>query len=192
LAIIVAAALILLLSVGCEDKTTDLSNPPEEPPSVTITAGDIEISRVVGKSARSAESTLHEAFYHVFQAIYEFDAGINSEIKYIAVDITEVFENEREPLLASLQSWSASNGYELLVDTYEGLAASGLIVPPPDRAGFMEGLLFSFYDASFDGETLTVQGMKYRGPLAAVAAMFTARFVDSGWIVEEPDGWMMA
>jgi hypothetical protein len=117
---------------------------------------------------------------------------LNHNIKYIALEAEEVFINLRRPLLAALRSWVEVNGYELIIDTYEGLVDAGLIARLPDTSGFAEGLLFSFSDADFDGETLTVNASKWRSPRGATGAVFTVQFSDGNWIISEPDGWWMS
>ena len=124
--------------------------------------------------------------------VYHYDAALNHGIKYIAVDTSGVLENMLEPLLSSLRRWTAANGYELLIDTYDGLVESGLIAPMPDSAGFRDGILFSFDDMWHNADAFMVQATKYRSPRGAVGANFTARFAGWQWVVDEPDSWFIS
>jgi hypothetical protein len=141
---------------------------------------------------RDAPAMPYEGFYQVIRKLYVMDPGLNNGIKYIAVDMEGVFEGERSALEAEVREWADTLGGELLLNNYQGLVESGYITPPmkdgiADATGFKEGILFSFNDTYFKDDTLTVRATKYRGPLGAVGAQFTARFGDGNWTVDEPE-----
>ncbi|MDR1736565.1 MAG: M56 family metallopeptidase [Oscillospiraceae bacterium] len=138
---------------------------------------------------KSAESMLYEGFYKVILALYDMNGTSGS--KYIAVDMTGVPESARKPLEEAVGAWAETLGRELLVDTYDGLVASGYIVPATDGywgVGFDGGALYSFENAALEGNTLTVTAGKYSSPLAATGADFTVRYDgDGNWVLEQPE-----
>jgi hypothetical protein len=135
---------------------------------------------------RTAENTLHEAFYNAFSDLFYFDYALNHEIKYVAVDLSNVFDSVREQLTALIQASAEKYGTELIVATFDELVEQGFINLPPDKDGFRDGLHFAFSNAVLDGETLMVEVSKYRGPLGAVWIEYTVRFENGEWIVEPP------
>ena len=182
-----AVVCLVVVCTACGNAATICLPLPEE----TFAAGSS--AAVVMQETRIAENTLHEAFYNVVCKLYETDSGLNHEIKYIAVDMTSVFENEREELEAALEPWAEALGCELLVDTFEGLAEAGhIVVRPIEEAGFRDGVLFQFGDVLLEGKKLTIKATKYRGPLGAVGAEFTVRFSGGEWVVGEPNTMWVA
>ena len=136
----------------------------------------------------TADTTLFQAYFAVIQKLYEMDTGLNNAIKYVAVDITGIQESERVSFQKLFDLWSVSLDCKPLSMTSEELMQAGLL----SATGFHEGLLFTFENASFDGETLTVGATKYRGPLGAASADFTVRFNNGAWTVHESDMVYMA
>ena len=167
-------------------------------PGASLTVEPIMEPMEATPEPRNADTTLSDAFYHIIKEIYAIDPGLNHEIKYVAVDIEGVYKNVRWFLYESLRQWAATHDYELIIDNYTGLVESGYIVEPSFdgsesdyRMGFIDGILLQFNIAAFNGEKLIVDAQKYRSPRGSVGATFTARFEDSNWIFDEPDGiWM--
>jgi len=147
---------------------------------------------------RTIEDTLHEPFYQAILLLYAMDSGINSGLKYIAVDMANIPETAHAALEVALQEWVSDEQCELLLDSHQGLVAAGLITPitqgesPPSFSGFTEGILFSIYETELDSQTLTISIDKYRGPLAAVGTTFTFQFADGAWILTETGAVWMA
>ena len=142
----------------------------------------------------TAENTLYQAYYQVALKLYEMDAGLNSNITLIGLDINSVPENERGLLENRLLMWvNGEANLKPYFATYDELVKMGLIVAEPiDKAGFTNGVLIRFYESSYRDGVLTVKADKYRTPLGAVGAEFTVRFKDGTWTVDEPEMVWMA
>ena len=154
------------------------------------------LSSGTGEEAREAETTLNEAFYAAILSQYELCRGIMNvngreydEIKYIAVDMAGVFESEHPRLEADLRAWTDSLGYELLLDTYEGLVDLGYI----EGMGFHEGIFIQIEESYFGGfltlspgdkSALTIQingCISLHGVGFPISAAYTALFKDGIW-----------
>ena len=139
--------------------------------------------------------SLSMGFYHIILKLYDLNNGMNSNILYIAVDMTEVMEAERPSLEKLLGQWASGLGCELLLNNRDGLIASGYIGDPQvdmETAYFHNGILFYFENVSYDDETLCVTATKYRGPFAVYGANFTTRLTESHWVVDEPTMFFIA
>jgi hypothetical protein len=150
---------------------------------------------------RTATNTQYEAFYNLIQWLYNYDSGLNNPLNYIAVDMTNVPESDREPLKELLGGFAESLDATLLLDTFDGLVASGYIakisIDGSNNSNsrfysFEEGVLFEFSDVYFGENELTAHAQKYRTSLGAVMVDFTVTFEDGEWIVQEPESIAMA
>ena len=141
-----------------------------------VTAGYYEYP---GPEFPAVATTLHEAYYQVVLKLCEMGGPVYG-IKYVAIDMAGVLESARAPLETKLSALAAAVGWELLVDTYEGLAQSGYVV----HGGFREGILISFGNSSFDGATFIVEASRFHGNLGAFGSTFTAQFSMGSWMVD--------
>jgi beta-lactamase regulating signal transducer with metallopeptidase domain len=147
---------------------------------------------------QTAENTLWAGLNALILHLYETDPGLNGDIKYIALDVSEIPADTREPLVSALRPWANAQGCELLLGTQEDLVREGYITVTPiegsDSQGyyeFTEGILFSFSGFSLDGEILAAAASKWRGSLGAVGGTYHAVFEDGTWTVETPEEmWM--
>jgi hypothetical protein len=148
---------------------------------------------------RTAENTLFEGILEAVKTLYEYDTGLNGGIKYLAFNLTNIPQGERggtEEFAGYLTRWTESLGLEPLFGTYEDMVEAGYIIPiTPNtlsEAGFAEGLLFSIGEIKLEGNVLTLRVTKYRGPLGAAGADYTARFENGVWTVDEPENMLLA
>jgi hypothetical protein len=153
----------------------------------------------VPAKARTAETTMYEGILEVTKALHEYSAGLNGGIKYIAFDLTNIPQDERgetDEFADYLKKWAESLKLEPLFGTYDDMVEAGYIIPiTPDtlsEAGFTEGVRFSFRDVELEGNVLTLNVVKYRGPLGVMGADYTAKFEDGVWTVGEPENVLVA
>lgn len=126
------------------------------------------------------------AYFVVFESLYEGDYGLNTEIKHIAVDLTNVKLADTARLIELLQNFCNDHEYILLQDTIEGLKEKGYI----KDLFFKDGLLFSFKDKKLTQDTLITSAEKWRSGLGANGADYTVKKKNDTWqITKTKNNW---
>ncbi|BCJ94083.1 hypothetical protein acsn021_16520 [Anaerocolumna cellulosilytica] len=126
----------------------------------------------------------------VIDAIYQEDAGLNSNINQIVLDLTDLTnlsEKEKEFLLTAV-------GYyyevETRTGTYEELVEEGVL---EESTYFEDGIIIKLNKTEFDEEKkiLTCGISKWRSPLGAVGSnSVTAVYNGKGWKVTKENMWI--
>jgi hypothetical protein len=137
-------------------------------------------------SSGSAEA-VNNPYYVLFEKLYSEDSGLNSNIKYIAVDLSAVQTEDNGDFLTLMQAFCEQEGLTLLEDTIDGLTEKGLI----KDLYFEEGIVISFEDTLREDTKLVTKGMKWRSGLGAIGGEFTLEIKDGAWtITEEGPRWI--
>ncbi|MBR0597409.1 hypothetical protein [Sinanaerobacter chloroacetimidivorans] len=111
----------------------------------------------------SPDLSAADAYWMVIDQLYQEDSGLNGDIKYLAIDTTEMVnltEEGKEALLKQLESY----GYEVLDTTFQELQEQGLI----HDLYFPEGILFQIQDEPMEGNTITMDASKWRSGTGAI------------------------
>jgi len=126
----------------------------------------------------------------VIDDIYQEDAGLNSNINQIVLDVSELTklsEKEKEFLLMAV-------GYyyevETRTGTYEELVEEGVL---EELTYFEDGIIIKVTKAEFDGEknVLTCGISKWRSPLGAVGSdNVIAVYNGKDWKITKKDMWI--
>jgi hypothetical protein len=136
------------------------------------------------------------AFLAIAKELLKIDRGLNSGIKYIAIDTANVPLESASQFAQEAGDWVESLGCELLISSYDSLVQEGYIVPINSSGsenkgqGFKDGILIRFHEARMsvksesDGTAL-IKAEKYRSPLGATGAEFKLELVNGGWVVGE-------
>jgi len=117
------------------------------------------------------------AYFVIFENLYEIDPGLNSEIEYIAFDLTNVKLADTSPLVGLFQEFCDDNNYSLLLDNYEGLNQKGYIVD----LYFPNGIIIVFADNELTEDTLITAAHKWRSGRGAIGGEYTVKLKDSIW-----------
>jgi ABC-type transport system substrate-binding protein len=133
-------------------------------------------------------TTVSEAFQQLFLYLYELDSGLNYGTKYIAVDPTNVPEPIAELLIPVIRKLTDENGWEFLIDTYEGLVEKGYVDESQGNY-FVEGLLFRFENIKISDNALEVDASKFRSGLGAIGGTYTVS-LDGLWRIESSKNWI--
>jgi hypothetical protein len=149
---------------------------------------------------QTAENTLWAGLNAIILHLYESDPGLNSEIKYIALDLRGIPADTYKPLISAMKTWANAQGCELLLGSHLDLEREGYITVTPIEGSdsqsyyeFKEGILFSFSSGVLlDGDTLKVGVNKWRGSLGAIGGTYHAVFEDGTWTVETPEKMWIA
>ena len=119
------------------------------------------------------------AYYAVFEALMNENVGLNNQI-YIALELTDAKLSDTAPLIQLVQNYCDTNGYTLLVMSFEELKANGYI-DDTDIIHFKEGIMISFHDRELTDTKLVTSGHKWKGGLSAVGMEFTVEKVSETW-----------
>jgi hypothetical protein len=120
-----------------------------------------------------------QAYFLVFEYLFETDPALNHEIKYIALDLSETMLETPDNFIWILEEFCVQNNFTLLLDNFDGLVEKGYI--RDIGSGFEEGILISFRDTALTDDTLTTDASKWRSGLGAIGATFTVEKSDGDW-----------
>ena len=128
-----------------------------------------------------------KAYMEVFNELYELDPGLNNDITYLALDLTDVLLKDTEPLVALVQRFCNGKWFFLLLDTFEGLIEKGYVAD----LYFKDGILISFRDIVLSENELVTSAQKWRSGLGAIGADYTVVRRASSWeITETGNQWI--
>lgn len=164
---------MILLSVaitGCSaEKTIVTTETPSASPAVFETA--------TSDNPKVAERNHAVAYFLIFEDIYETDPGLNSDMEYLAIDLSRVKADDTESIVEIFETYCSDNNLSLLLDTYDGLVEKGYI----KDSFFEKGLLISFDDQSFSDTEVVTDASKWRSGLGADGATYTATLKKDVW-----------
>lgn len=104
-----------------------------------------------------------EAYMVVIEKLYKEDIGLNSNIKYIAVDTSKIV-NLTDEGKAKLLNEVESYGFKVLDMTFGELEKEGYI----KELYFEEGILFRIEDNPIKNNSITMDISKWRSGLGAI------------------------
>ena len=143
---------VMVFMAGCTGRqdidTSELGKPTVDKISVDTEKKDINIV---------------ESYTTVIKKLYKEDIGLNSNIKYIAVDtslIVNLTDEGKAELLKKLESY----GFTVLNMTFEELEKEGYI----KDLYFEEGILFKIEDKPIKNNSITMNISKWRSGLGAI------------------------
>ena len=127
------------------------------------------------------------AYLTAIDKLYEEDSALNSDIKYLAIDtsnIAKLSDVDIESLLKSLEDY----GFEVLNMTMDELMENGYI----SELYFEEGILFRIEDQPFKNNSVSMNISKWRSGLGAVGYDgLTLKYKDGVWTIEKfESAWM--
>ena len=129
-----------------------------------------------------------DAYYVVFQYVLEFDSWLKHDVKYIALDLSEMTYEMPDRFIRLAESYCDRYGCTLLLDDMGGLVEKGYMRGYTFEAGY----IVSFRDIAFTDETITIEGEKWRSFLGANGGTFTLEKNNGTWEIlhELSSGWI--
>lgn len=124
-----------------------------------------------------------DAYYTLFLKLYGDDTGLNSDIKYIAVDLTRAKLADTGRFLELMEAFCEDEGLTLMQDTVEGLTEKGYI----RDLYFEHGIVVAFADSSLTDTMLHTQASKWRSGLGAIGGDYTLEKKAGIWTVTASD-----
>ena len=122
-----------------------------------------------------------DAHYVVFTELFTDDPGLNSGIKNIAVDLSNVKTEDNGDFMALMEAFCEKEGYTLLEDSVQGLIEKGVI----QDLNYEDGIVVSFVDTELTDTTLTVEATKWRSGLGAIGGEYKLEKKDGAWSITE-------
>ncbi|MCL2518572.1 MAG: hypothetical protein FWF15_08425 [Oscillospiraceae bacterium] len=127
------------------------------------------------------------AYFTIFEKLYENDPALNADSIYLAIDLTNVKLADTSFLIALIQSFCDSNEYILLQDTIEGLIEKGYV----KDLYFEEGFVIVFNDIELTKNNLVTSAQKWRSGTGAIGADYTVTFKNNAWeITKTTNTWI--
>lgn len=122
-------------------------------------------------------------YFVLFKQLYADDPGLNGDIKYIAVDLTDVKSEDNADFLVLIEAFCKKDGFTLLVDTMDGLNEKGYI----KNLSLEEGIVIAFEDTSLTDTKLVTQGRKWRSGDGAIGGTFTLEKKNGTWSITKTE-----
>ncbi|WP_426350264.1 hypothetical protein ACPWSR_03225 [Alloiococcus sp. CFN-8] len=138
---------------------------------------------IVVKTKDQILSSDAQGYYQVFLELMDEDTGLQGDIKYIALDYKNALTENKKILEKLMEEYCIANGYELLLDDYEGLTEKGYI--NKQELYFPDGIIISFEDEKLQEDKLITNARKWRSGKGAIGATYTAIKENGVWKVDE-------
>ncbi|MGM9974573.1 MAG: hypothetical protein ACI33K_11100 [Clostridiaceae bacterium] len=151
---------------------------------VTCTWGENECEYAIVVKVKDTSLSLDaQGYYQVFLELMDIDTGMQGGIKYIALDYQDALTENKGLLKKLMEEYCKANGYELLIDDYEGLTEKGYI--NKQELYFPDGIIISFEDVKLLEDKLITNAAKWRSGKGAIGATYTAIKKDGVWKVDK-------
>ena len=128
------------------------------------------------------DETQAQAYYLVFQYLFERDAALNRDIKYIAVDLSDTLLENPEEFILLMEDFCVDSGYTLLLDTMDGLTEKGYI----KDSHFEEGVLMHYRDTVLTTNWLETDAKKWSSGLGSFGALCSIKRTNGIWEMAPP------
>lgn len=132
----------------------------------------------------TAEDHLPEIYIQAFDSFMPLDEGINGEVKYIAIDMSNLNglkDTDKEKILNYFKKY----GVEVMDASFDDLKQKGLY---DEKRLCLEGIVLSIktIDILSDSE-VKIEGSKYRSGEGAIGVIVTVVYKEGKWQVGKTD-----
>ena len=129
------------------------------------------------------EKSQAEAYFLIFEYLFQTDSALHRNIKYIAVDLSDTMLENTDCLISLLENFCTDNDCVLLLDTIDGLREKGYI----KDLYFEEGIVIRYNDILLKDNWLTTEAMKWRAGLGAIGATITVKKTGGIWEIRKTE-----
>ena len=140
---------------------------------------------LISCSEQVSEIDPAQAYYRVFESLINTDLVLNNEMVYLAFDLTNAKLTDTVPFIQLAQNYCDTNGYKLLIMSFEELEEAGYI--EDIYKGFKEGVVISFHDKELTDTKLVTAANKWKSGIGAVGADFTVEKINDSWEITGTD-----
>ncbi len=130
--------------------------------------------------------SLTNAYFNIFEYLYEFDGDKNDGVDYLAIDLSNIPLDDISELSRLIESYCEAEGYTYRESTFQELVDEGYIV----NGGFVNGVFFDIYDIDSTGIGIECKISKYRGNLGGSGQTLFVQFVDGEWDITSSTYWV--
>jgi len=131
------------------------------------------------ESKNNAAPDAGDAYYTLFLKLYGEDTALNSDIQYLALDLTLAKLADPDRFLELMEAFCEDEGLTLMQDTVEGLTEKGYI----RDLYFEHGIVIAFADSSLTDTMLCTQASKWRSGLGSIGGDYTLEKKAGIWTV---------
>ncbi|MBC9786764.1 hypothetical protein H1S01_20455 [Heliobacterium chlorum] len=118
-----------------------------------------------------------------FDAFMTIDEALNSNMKFIAIDMSnlkELNDTSKEQILKHLEKY----GVKVMEDTFEQLEAKGFYNP---QSMSLDGVLLRVEKTDVSNKAVIIEGSKFRSALGSVGIKVVVEYIDGNWKVTKAD-----
>lgn len=157
--------------------------------ALLIVAIVISLSACIQEEASSPpeenNNDIVDLYRRVFHDLYEKDPVLNSDIEFIALDLTRAENLSQEQQESLAQLLTEDTGLEVRFSTYSDLLDQRLIVYSEGDNSFTlfeTGILFTFVTEHLESDSFRFSADKWRSSLGAYGfSDCTATLTEEGW-----------
>jgi hypothetical protein len=139
---------------------------------------------VAGCSSIKPVKDMGEIYGLALEAFMSIDEGLNGNMKYIAIDMTnfkDIDDTDKGQILKHFEKYDI----EVMEATYEQLKAKGLLDP---KIMVLNGVLLRVEKTEISNKKIVVEGSKYRAGNGATGTRIVVEYKNSKWQITEADG----
>ncbi|MBP3966056.1 peptide ABC transporter substrate-binding protein [Paenibacillus lignilyticus] len=132
---------------------------------------------------KAAAADLGELYSLALDAYMPVDEGLNSGMKYIAIDMSNLKDldaGDKQQILAHFKSYKV----DVMEASYEQLEAKGLF---NKNTLSLDGVLLKVEKAELTAKQFVVEGSKYRSGDGAIGMRVVVKVKDGHWQVDKAD-----
>lgn len=134
--------------------------------------------------APDPKQSMPEIYSIALDAYMPIDDGLNSEMKYIAIDMSD-FQNVDEQGKQQILDYFKKYNVQVMEATYEQLKEKKLLNP---ETGVLDGVLLRVEKIDVKFNKVIIEGDKYRAGNGAIGTRVEVQFKDGKWQVIKADG----
>jgi len=136
-----------------------------------------------GMKEVKAEQNLPQIYTLAFDSFMPLDAGLNSDMKYIAIDMTglNLSAQDKTTILDYFKKYKVT----VMEASFNDLKQKGLF---DEKSLLLDGILLSIKKVDLKSDTkVQIEGSKYRSGDGAIGVVTTIIYKDHTWQVDKAD-----
>lgn len=152
-------------------------------PDTEEAAGEADAGTTAPDGKQDMHGSAGELYRLAFEAMFSMDEALNSDIKYIALDLSDLqqlTDSDRRHILASF----AFREVEVRDTTMEELKKEE---PEFKETMVLQGVLLKIEKVELGEDYAVIEGSKYRSGTGAIGAKITLELKDGAWSITKSE-----
>ncbi|KAF1085287.1 hypothetical protein SPSYN_01423 [Sporotomaculum syntrophicum] len=130
-----------------------------------------------------AEQNLPQIYTQAFDSFMPLDAGLNSNMEYIAIDMTGLNLNAQDK--ATILDYFKKYKVTVMEASFDDLKQKSLF---DEKHMILNGILLSIKKVDIKSDTkVQIEGSKYRSGNGAIGVVTTIIYMDNSWQIDKAD-----